>query len=60
MRGAETKTEALFCYLSPESYVPKDHPLRSIRAMVDKALAELSPQFEAMYSHTGRPSIPPV
>lgn len=59
MRGSETKTEGLFFYLSLESYVPKDHPLRSIRAMVDKALAELHPQFDAMYSHTGRPSIPP-
>ena len=27
--------------------------------MVDKALAELDAEFEAMYSHTGRPSIPP-
>lgn len=45
MRGTDTKTEALFVYLSLESYVPKDHPLRPIRAMVDKALAELNPQF---------------
>ncbi len=59
MRGTETKNEALFVYLSLESYVPKDHPLRSVRAMVDKALTELNPQFEAMYSHTGRPSVPP-
>jgi transposase len=27
--------------------------------MADKALAELNAEFEAMYSHTGRPSIPP-
>jgi transposase len=27
--------------------------------MVDAALAELSPQFEALYSKVGRPSIPP-
>ncbi|AJY68103.1 transposase [Geobacter sulfurreducens] len=59
MRGIESQTEGMFFYLSIESFVPKDHPLRPIRAMVDKALAELNPQFEAMYSHTGRPSIPP-
>lgn len=59
MRGTEGKTEGMFFYLSLESFVPKDHPLRPIREMVDKALTELSPQFEAMYSHTGRPSIPP-
>ena len=37
----------------------KDHPLRPIRAMVDKVLKELSPEFSKMYSKVGRPSIPP-
>lgn len=59
MRGLETKTEALFVYLSPESFVPKDHPLRPIRAMADKALAELNADFNKIYADTGRPSIPP-
>jgi transposase len=59
MRGNDNTTEALFVYLSPESFVPKNHPLRPIRRMVDKALAELDVEFQAMYSHTGRPSIPP-
>lgn len=59
MRGNDNNTEALFVYLSPETFVPKNHPLRPIRAMADKALAELHNEFEAMYSHTGRPSIPP-
>ena len=59
MRGNDNNTEALFVYLSPETFVPKNHPLRPIRTMADKALAELTAEFEAMYSHTGRPSIPP-
>jgi transposase len=59
MRGNDLQTEAMFNYLSPESVVPQDHPLRPIRKMVDQALEELSPVFEKMYSHTGRPSIPP-
>jgi transposase len=59
MRGLETKTEAMFVYLSPESYVPKDHPLRPIRGMADKALAELNADFNKIYADTGRPSIPP-
>lgn len=59
MRGFEEQTDALFVYVSPESFVPKDHPLRPIRQMVDTALADLSPVFSQMYSHTGRPSIPP-
>lgn len=59
MRGFEDQSDALFVYLSPESFVPKDHPLRPIRKMVDDALMNMSPVFSQMYSHTGRPSIPP-
>ena len=59
MRGFDQPTDNLFVYLSPESFVPKDHPLRPIRQMVDAALDNLSPVFCKMYSHTGRPSIPP-
>jgi len=36
-----------------------DHPLRSIRAMADQALANMSERFDGMYAKTGRPSIPP-
>jgi transposase len=59
MRGMEDRSDALFLYVSPESFVPADHPLRPIRKMADKALASLSGEFERMYSHTGRPSVPP-
>jgi transposase len=59
MRGNNNNSESMFVYLSPEAFVPKNHPLRPIRAMADKALAELDTEFQAMYSRTGRPSIPP-
>jgi transposase len=49
----------MFVYVSPDAFVPKDHPLRPIRTMVDKALAELDRDFAALYADTGRPSIPP-
>jgi transposase len=39
--------------------VPTEHPLRAIKKLADKALAGLSPVFDAMYAGTGRPSIPP-
>jgi transposase len=39
--------------------VRKDHPLRSIRTMVDEVLSRLSPQFDRMYASEGRPSIAP-
>ena len=59
MRGQDTKQSGMFSYLSPESRVPADHPLRAIKLIVDAILVEMSPQFKAMYSHEGRPSVPP-
>ena len=59
MRGADIHQDTLFSTISPESRVPKDHPLRPIRTMVDAALRELDRDFEALYADTGRDSIPP-
>ena len=59
MRGADDKQGSAFSYVSLEARVPKSHPLRRIREMVDTALGEMSPQFERLYSKVGRPSIPP-
>jgi transposase len=59
MRGISEKQAVMLSLISPESRVPKDHPLRQIKAMADQELKRLSPKFDQMYSHTGRPSIPP-
>jgi transposase len=59
MRGADHQQSGMFSYISAERRVPKDHPLRAIRAMVDMALRNMGPQFEAMYAKVGRPSIAP-
>jgi transposase len=50
----------MFSYrICPEERVPRNHPLRLIKADVEQILAEMSPDFQAYYSKTGRPSIPP-
>ena len=59
MRGEDRQPGGLFSYVDLEARVPADHPLRLIRAMVDEALSALSGEFEALYSHLGRPSIAP-
>jgi transposase len=59
MRGADRQTGKLFCYASPESLVPQDHPLRAIRLLANVALDRLSGDFDAIYSDIGRTSIAP-
>ena len=59
MRGEDTQQSTMFSYLSPESRVPGNHPLRPIRITVDGVLSRLDVRFEKMYSSIGRPSIPP-
>src|ERR1035437_4447680 len=59
MRGTEREQVTMFSYVSLEEHISTDHPLRPVRAMVDRALAALSPAFDALYADSGRPSIPP-
>ena len=59
MRGdAERQTNMLLA-VTPDSFIPDDHPIRRIKPIVDAALRRLSPLFDTMYSTEGRPSIPP-
>jgi len=58
MRGFDIQQDTLFSTASPESRAPKDHPLRPVRTIADKALADLDADFDALYSEFGRDSIP--
>lgn len=59
MRGDEPEQAAVMLFITPDQKVPRDHPIRAIKPIVDRALASLSPVFNRMYSKRGRPSIPP-
>src|SRR5258708_12800369 len=59
MRGDNVDPGAMFSYVRPAQRVPQDHPLRAIKAMTDRVLQALSPEFDRLYSRLGRPSIPP-
>lgn len=59
MRGGDERSGSLFSYVDLEARVGKDHPLRTIRGIVNEALAALSGEFWALYARIGRPSIPP-
>jgi transposase len=59
MRGNQDHQEEVFSYIPLEKRVGAEHPLRKIRAMADRALSELGPWLDRLYSQTGRPSVPP-
>jgi transposase len=59
MRGDDPRHESMLSYVTPETRVRADHPLRPIRRMTDAAFARLSSRFDRLYSTTGRPSVPP-
>ncbi len=59
MRGEFQDQGGLFSYIDPEKRIPEGHPLRQVRALVREVLKDLSRSFGRLYSHEGRPSIPP-
>lgn len=59
MRGTEERSPEMFSYIRLEDRIAPDHPLRAIRMLVEAVLTELSERLAGLYSHTGRPSIPP-
>jgi transposase len=59
MRGADQRRDGLFSYVRMDARIPQQHPLRSIRRIVDEALDTLDERFDALYADNGRPSIPP-
>ena len=59
MRGEDERSGSLFSYVDLEARVGRNHPLRTIRMIVNEALAALAGDFSTLYSPMGRPSIPP-
>ena len=58
MRGTDRRSGSLFSYVDMEARVPKEHPLRRIRELVNGSLLKLDTKFSKLYSNEG-PSVPP-
>ena len=59
MRGADITQSSMFSYRTLEERIPKKHPLRQLRMVVDGLLATMNEELDAVYATTGRDSIPP-
>lgn len=45
MRGADITQAALFSYRTLEEHIPKEHPLRKLRIVVDAILASMNTEL---------------
>ena len=59
MRGKRETQPPMFFAINVEDRVRPDHPLRPLKKMVDEELARMGGLFDAAYSDTGRPGVPP-
>ena len=59
MRGDAERQANMLLAVTPDSFIPEEHPIRRIKPIVESALARLSSLFDGMYADRGRPSIPP-
>lgn len=59
MRGSDGLQESLFTLAKLDDFVPADHPLQTIRLLVNEALAGLNSRFNEIYAGSGRASIAP-
>ena len=57
MMGESNPQPELFYDISLEQFVPDNHALRAIRPLIN--VKRLRKICEPLYSHTGRPSVPP-
>jgi transposase len=59
MRGNAKRQQVILTLETPGDRIPKTHPIRKVKWMVDIELKQLEPLLDGMYSDLGRPSIPP-
>ena len=59
MRGKAETQVTMLSTVTADEMVPRNHPIRLIKPLVEHSLKELSPTFSQMYAENGRPSIPP-
>ena len=59
MRGNAARQVEMLTAVTPDALIPQGHPMRRIKPMVDRALAQMSSTFDRRYAQNGRASIPP-
>jgi transposase len=59
MRGEKQTQVSVTCLINVETMIPAEHPIRTIKRMLNEVLAKMDGALDEIYAATGRPSIPP-
>jgi transposase len=59
MRGYSSPQKSLICLVNIEERIPRQHPIRQVKTMVEEVLRSMEGSFEKLYADTGRASVPP-
>lgn len=59
MRSPDIQQLGMFSYVSVEDRVPRDHPIRKLRVLVDAILKDLDDLLASRYAEGGRASVAP-
>lgn len=59
MRGEKQSQVSAACLINVETMIPGDHPIRTIKRLLNEVLVKMDAHFDEIYAANGRPSIPP-
>jgi transposase len=59
MRGEKQSQVNVTCLINVETMIPADHPIRTIKRLLNEVLARMDAHLDEIYAANGRPSIPP-
>jgi transposase len=59
MRGEKQSQVSVTCLINVETMIPVNHPIRTIKRLLNEVLAKMDAHFDEIYAANGRPSIPP-
>lgn len=59
MRGRNTSQTSLLCLVNIEQRIPKGHPIREVKRMIEDIFKGMDDTFESLYAREGRKSVPP-
>lgn len=59
MRGEKQTQVSVTCLIDVETMIPGEHPIRTIKRLLNEVLARMDAHFDEIYAANGRPSIPP-